>query len=530
MKTFRSTLLACALFGVCISSQAVHAATFIWDGEGGDNNWGTAQNWQGDTLPVSASDTLIQLGGAAATRSQNISTPFILNRLEFLTSSANEGAINLSGNQLHFAGTNPMVYGNRNATTSVGNAIHIDAGTNLGFHVTTYGITLNGVISGEGGITKQAHAGGITLTNSGNTFSGGIIYQGFTGATSWNHLIVTASGAMGTGLLQINGGATEAWNGTSSHQPGGVIFRGSTSHNNDIRLLANSPIFAELPNSSSTSTDVTLNGDIDGQIHTLYLRGRGQGIINGDYNSTGGLSKLDANIWTLAGTNTYSGATVVSRTAVNEATVNGPIHSTLNVNGSISGTASITINSSAVVSGIGTITTQGNGAGQTLIKAGGFLTPGDASTNKTGTLTLTSQLAFEAGSFWELNISGTSHSTLSLTGALDLTGATLVAGTTFTPTKDSQYWLLNHADSSARTGMFTNFISGAPTGGLYADANGHFELNGVTFAAYTNANFATGALFGGNDILLYAIPEPARGLLLLVAVSASLLTRRRSLI
>ncbi|TLD69792.1 hypothetical protein FEM03_15825 [Phragmitibacter flavus] len=523
-KTFMAAAFLCTLF----PSSSVTAATFVWDGGGGaDTNWSNNLNWVDDLLPTSAADTLIRFGGTAGNRVQNISTPFVLNRLEFLTAGSPESAITTSGNQLQFSGADALVFSTRNATGAIGNAIHLGTGTNLSFHVTTFGVNLNGIITGEGGITKLAHAGGVTLTNSGNTFSGGIVYNGFSGATSWNHFVVSASGAMGTGLLQINGGATGVWNGTAGHQPGGVIFRGTTSHNNNIRLLTNSPIYAELPNSSSTTTNVTLNGNIDGQTHTLFLRGRGQGNIVGNYTSTGGLNKMDANMWTLSGTNVYSGATDVSRTAVNEATVAGPVHSTLNVNGSISGTSSITVNTAAVLAGIGSITTQGSGAGQTLIKTGGFLAPGNALTNKTGTLTLTAQLAFETGSFWELNLSGTSHSTLSLDGSLNLTGATLVAGSTFAPINDTQYWLLDHDDASTRTGMFSNFVATAPVGS-YVDANGHFVLNGITFAAYLNANFGTGATSGGNDILLYAVPEPSRNLLGLIALAACVLKRKRA--
>ncbi len=35
------------------------AAAIAWDGDGGDNLWSTASNWDGDTLPTSGTDTVV---------------------------------------------------------------------------------------------------------------------------------------------------------------------------------------------------------------------------------------------------------------------------------------------------------------------------------------------------------------------------------------------------------------------------------------------------------------------------------------
>jgi len=37
-----------------LAAQPAHAASITWDGGGADNNWSTAQNWSGDTLPGTA--------------------------------------------------------------------------------------------------------------------------------------------------------------------------------------------------------------------------------------------------------------------------------------------------------------------------------------------------------------------------------------------------------------------------------------------------------------------------------------------
>ena len=68
------------------ATAVVYAATYTWDGGGADNNWSTGANWNPDgSVPVSASDTLVQLDGTNRTSvAQNIAGPFVLNRLEFL--------------------------------------------------------------------------------------------------------------------------------------------------------------------------------------------------------------------------------------------------------------------------------------------------------------------------------------------------------------------------------------------------------------------------------------------------------------
>jgi len=71
---------------VGLLAVAARAATYTWDGGSTvDSNWGTAENWNPDGAPVSASDTYLKFdGGARLAPQQNIATPFTLNRLDFL--------------------------------------------------------------------------------------------------------------------------------------------------------------------------------------------------------------------------------------------------------------------------------------------------------------------------------------------------------------------------------------------------------------------------------------------------------------
>lgn len=289
------------------------AATFTWDGGGTDNNWSTANNWNPDgSVPVSASDTLVKLDGLTrVTTVQNIGADFVLNRLEYLNGPTGGGkaAFQLSGESFRFVAngaTQPRIYLTREASCGLHNNIEIPSGTTLFMEIGTYGVDVRGIVSGEGGIDKLNNAGGISLFNPTNSFAGGLIIRA--GANDdWRKVNIYASGAMGVGPVSLYGGTL----GTRFTNPGGLVFYGATVQTNPVSLFQNSPIFAGMPNGADV---VTLNGSVDLNSHTLYLRGGGQGMIGGAVSEGGAtaLIKLDRGIWTLGGVNTFTGAIAIS--------------------------------------------------------------------------------------------------------------------------------------------------------------------------------------------------------------------------
>ncbi len=281
------------------------AATNVWDGGGTTNNWSDGANWNPDgSTPVSASDTLVQFnGGTRLTPTQDIATPFMLNRMEFLGGSAYTTAFTVGGGQLQFVTngvTHPRIALNRNASCTINNPIEIPAGTTLYAEIGTYGVSLAGAITGGGAIDKQENSGGLSLNSSANTFSGGLTIRAQD--NDWFKANVYASNAMGTGPVNLYGGALA----TNRASPGGLSFYGTTTHTNAFSLFKNSPIFAEMPNGYAA---VTLNGPIDLNSYTLHLRGGGSGTIGGviSEGAASAVTKSDAGTWTLGGTNTFTG-------------------------------------------------------------------------------------------------------------------------------------------------------------------------------------------------------------------------------
>ena len=110
-----------------------------------------------------------------------------------------------------------------------------------------------------------------------------------------------------------------------------------------------------------------------------------------------GLIKDGPGTVTLTATNTYTGAT----------TVNG---GTLEVDGSIASSSLVTVNAGGILSGTGIVD-----PAVTTITSGGVLAPGNPS-NPTGMLTITGNLAFQAGAFYLVQVNGAAAGSVSVTG------------------------------------------------------------------------------------------------------------------
>lgn len=243
--------------------------------------------------------------------------------------------------------------------TTSGNDTLLNNGTNT--------VTLSGVIEGTGTIIKK-NAGIFRLSNTGNTFSGGLTVLSGTLQIGADEVIPDG---VGKGSVSVTGGTLDL-----------------NSHSETINGLSGSGTIT-----SSTAGASTLA--IGGNNATSSFDGV---IQNGA--GTVALTKTGTGTLTLAGVNTYTGATLVSA-------------GTLNVTGSIESGSAVTV--SATLSGDGTV------AG-TVNVSNGTIIPGNGGTGtlSTGTLTLngSSTLNYEIG---------TSSDLIAITGDLVLDGKLNVA-------------------------------------------------------------------------------------------------------
>jgi autotransporter-associated beta strand protein len=261
--------------------------------------------------------------------------------------------------------------------------------------------TFTNLIVGSGRLTKLIGAGAakIYITND-NTFTGGA-------AVGQGWLQISSPGALGTGTINI---------GNQTVDNAVLALSGGITVTNAITLSAKTgfytPELDQIDNVDSTNTltggillagatgfgvgvdagTLILTGNvINNQVANpgiFSLRGDGgNGVFAGAFNQGAGnpleLYKADAGTWTLAGTNYYTGPTIIAG-------------GKLIVNGSIIGTTNLYVGSGATLGGTGTITANATTNDGTIF-------PG--ADPALSTLTINNLLVLNSGSQTTFNVS-----------------------------------------------------------------------------------------------------------------------------
>ena len=314
-------------------------------------------------------------------------------------------------------------------------------------------IWLKGAISGPGGFKITGSHRVVTLSAN-NTFEGGFVFE--CTSTSATVLQIASYTALGTGTLTVGqtlgtgtgGGvlAAENLDGTAADKNGVISPDGVT---NKIFIQAGRYFNVS---GSDASKGLLLSGEISGE---------------------GTLRKFrNASTVTLAGTNIYTGGTIVEV-------------GTLKVNGSLAGgtvsVATQTDNTTAILGGTGVIAGPVSVAATSGIGRVNLITGGGVGT--TGMLSLGGGLTFGAGAIGYFDIAGVSDMDyLNVTGDLIAAGGTIIRVPTGL-TDDTTYSLIGYTGSASDIG---NFVLQNLTGGLipagYTLSYGASSLDLVTAA------------------------------------------------
>lgn len=398
--------------------------------------------------------------------------------------------------------------------------------------------TLSGAITGTGSVTKT---GAATLTLSGaNAYTGNTTVNGGTMILSGSNASASNT-TITSGILSVRSDNALGSAGvvTQVNRLGGIQLQGGISIPGTVSFVTSNDgmnagaIGYAIDNASgdntingtikmttggggtiiqSTAGTLTLAGNINSDsTRSLILQGAStgantvSGVISNGAAGTAGLTKTGTGNWYLTGANTYTGATVVSA-------------GTLFVNGSLGNTAVAvdggTLAGTGVIGGSVTVgsATYSPGASPGSMEIAGSLTLG---INTTTNIEL-------GGTAFTLNgteqydrtkLTGT-NPTLTLAGTLAIS---LFGG--FTPDEGQAFGIFQLESGATLAGTFAGLNEGALVGNfggedLYITYQGDFGDSGPV------------ATSGGNDIVLYSVPEPSAAVLGLL--STLMLLRRRN--
>nr|WMC97425.1 autotransporter-associated beta strand repeat-containing protein [Aminobacter aminovorans] len=287
-------------------------------------------------------------------------------------------------------------------------------------------LTASGTISGQGKLTKTG-SGTLTLTGT-NTYAGGT--------------------KIGSGTLQIGNGATSgsitgdvANSGTLAFNRSALLtFAGAISGSGAIKQIGSGKTVLTGTNGYTGGTTIAA-GTLSGSATSF-----GSGAILNDaafiidqstdasfanaINGTGSFTKSGNGALTLTGTSLLSGDTTVST-------------GKLSVNGSLAKSA-VTVASGATLGGTGII-------GKLTAQSGSIVNTGSS----IGTLSVTGDASFAAGSTFQVDVDTTKSDRLSVAGKATLSGGTVqvLAGSgNYAPS--TQYTIL-----TAATGVLGQFAS-----------------------------------------------------------------------
>lgn len=470
------------------------------------------------------------------------------------TFTINGGTLgNSSGANVAITNGNAIVI-NADFTATLTNALDLGTGAiSLGTAAgTTRTITVTaGTLTLSGNIADGTTATGITKAGVGTlALSGSSTFSGLVTVTAGN-LLVRSNGALGTtgngvlvsttGRLQLDNNITVT--GESVITPYIENIGGSNTWAGSVRAT----VAATLTLDVAAGSSLLIKGDVnaastDNQQHTFTMTGAGTGEIQGVLSNTLTVNKTGTGTWIYSGANTYTSATSISAGTLQVG--KGGVGQT--------GTGAVSVGGTASLSGTGVV----QGSSFTL-NANASLYAGDGKTAADhGTLTFTPvstasyNLAsgsntyldittptandgnfggFAIGSSgyntWVNSVTGVGgHDRLVFNGSsgtLTVAGNITVLSSGYTPHAGDVINLLDWA-----TVLTTNF-SGFSVGTNLRDGSGdngsQFDLPDISSSGlfWDVSQFTT----SGNIVV---VPEPGRGILLLLAMGGLTLRRRRA--
>jgi autotransporter-associated beta strand protein len=486
------SFLALASSSLLAISQA-HAGQ-IWDGSGGDNNWNTAANWDGDVLPT-FTNAITFTGNTRNGAVNNLTADTIIGGINLANNSTSgrTNAFTLSGARITLGGDITTTASSSAITDTISLAMILDGSRAITTN-TNHNLTVSGLISETGGAQNLSKSGPGTLRfDSINTFSGTTTINA--GTVEVRAGTAGGSAVWGSGPITLNQGATVYFNpanqaiqNTSGFTVSGPVNMSGGAGTANIRFAGNDNKFAlsgGVTGQAAVAQTFAITqgasgggGDRQDILFTGAIADGSGGTLGVSVDFAGGSSSGQSAFVNLRGQNTFTGNLAITNSkGLNAGSPNVGAWLTIGgerYNGFSAPTAAIV----------------GNG-----FLGGGADYSGNISiSNGSGGLTT---LAFLSSANQTLRgvISGTGSihqggsGTLTLTNANTFTGNTTVAAGTF-----------ELATSGSLSFVITDTTNNRITGAGTANLNGSFNLNTsavtVTSGSWTLVNSTT-KNFGG---------------------------------
>lgn len=360
-------------------------------------------------------------------------------------------------------------------------------------------VTLNGVISGSGSLTKS-NTGTLTLGAT-NTYQGGTTISSGTLIISSDSNLGNSAGSLniGTANLQLLGTGTIARSGTIFGSAGMIsggsnTFSGSFSGAGNVTFSGGGTFTLTGSNSYSGGTTVAANTHLAGTTTGLQgsialsaasslltfsqnFDGTYAGAITGPLNSQ--LTKLGTGTLTFSG----SSSSFLGTTSINDGT--------LVVNGSLA-SSPVTVHPGATLSGTGTVGTTDNR---------GTLDPGQGTS--VGTLNINGNLSYTGGST-NITIAPLTSDRIAMSGTATLSGALQIEPIPAFYGFSASYTILTSAGLAGTFSPVTSTNSAFAPTVSYVGNNVLLQVViSAPFAAFPFSNQNTAAV-GHNIDALYA--------------------------
>ncbi|MEI7881238.1 MAG: YDG domain-containing protein, partial [bacterium] len=335
----KQTLILLFTFIVGVLASGARAANYIWDGGyTSGNNWNSANNWNPDSAPTApgTGTHTIQFAGSTRT-SPNVSVSYNIYSITF-NSGAAAFNVTWSGGTLTIQGggvvnnddtlqtiTAPITMGAAQTWNAASGGLTFGGAITKASKLLTItggnSTTINGILTGSGGLTKEG-GGDLILNPSASacaigtiTVNSGRLFIFNANAIANSAILDVSSGA--TLDFGITGGATSANTMTFdsgsclANRVGTLTLTGTTTFPSVGTMIFNQDDAATTAITINRAPFVALTGDLTIQVGSNNVT-VGSVTLAGAINGAGGLSKTSCGTLILGGANSYSGDTTIS--------------------------------------------------------------------------------------------------------------------------------------------------------------------------------------------------------------------------